>query len=101
MIEMMKWLEPSISRSVESVIDLCDEAARPIDNEFKAAIQYLSRRHPELTDLLTEIQDIHFNRQAIIERAYRNGFLDGVKLVKKMGPECQFQTHDYPQTSHK
>jgi len=84
-MDMMKWLEPSIAKKIDDITEVCDNAAESMDNRFREECSALMRELPEIQESLLMLTDLYFNRQTVIETAYRNGFSDGLFIVKKIG----------------
>lgn len=78
------WIEPAIRGRMENVIDACDRASKSLDEEYKTAISLMINECPMVLDAALHLNDLYFDRQAILEIAYRIGLADGLTLQEKV-----------------
>ncbi len=79
-MDIIKWLEPSINSSVDDVTALCDKEREEVDKEFRELCNLVVCRYPDVAGDMIELSDLYFDRRGIVSKSYRSGFFDGLTI---------------------
>lgn len=77
-----EWLEPSIKRRIDDLIESSEVMVEPVDTEFQETFNLLLKRHPESVSELSKMESLFYQRYNIVDLAYRTGLKDGISLNK-------------------